>query len=39
MGDTGNSTGPHLHFQIEKEGEHPFFFKNCAGEIPEIVNE
>ena len=41
VGKSWNSTWPHLHFQIEikSNGEHPFFFKNCAWTISQIVNE
>jgi len=41
LGDTWNSTGPHLHFQVEinDNNNHPFFYENCIWEISEIVNE
>lgn len=39
-GDTGNTTWPHLHFQIEKENApfHPYYPTNCQGSIEEVVN-
>lgn len=39
-GDTGNTTWPHLHFQIEKSNApfHPYYPTNCQGSIEEVVN-
>lgn len=41
VGDTGNTTWPHLHFQIEinQDNTHPFFPIWCGWNIDEIVNE
>ena len=41
VGDTGNSYGSHLHFQLDKnqDNRHPRHFINCAGQNNDIVNE
>lgn len=41
MGSSGNSTGPHLHFQIDtNEGKHPYHPGGCGGEsLMQNVNE
>lgn len=41
MGSSGNSTGPHVHFQIDtNEGKHPYHPGSCGGEtLMQTVNE
>lgn len=41
MGSSGNSTGPHLHFQIDTNiGKHPYHPWDCGGEtLNQNVNE
>ncbi|MEF2176212.1 MAG: peptidoglycan DD-metalloendopeptidase family protein [Candidatus Absconditabacteria bacterium] len=40
IGSTGNSTGNHLHFQIDtnEKGFHPYYHNGCKGKIEDIVN-
>jgi len=41
VGDSGNTSGPHLHFQIDKNDDNqiPRHFINCPGTVTQIVNE
>ena len=42
IGNTGNTTGPHLHFQIDtNEGKHPYYPQtDCGAEnLFQVVNE
>lgn len=40
IGSTGNSTGNHLHFQIDTNEKwfHPYYHNWCKGKIEDIVN-
>lgn len=41
VGDSGNTSWPHLHFQIDKNNDNqiPRHFVNCPGTVTQIVNE